>query len=339
MPKNRMKDAPYIELIGSYLSGNIDAESRRELMDWVAAHPDNQAFFDEMVQLWDISATEPAPFTTDVAAAWQKVEDRIEVKTTATPEATVIRMNWTRTILRIAAVVALTVGAYWWFNSRATLEEPTMVAQTMTDQQEEVTLPDGSTVWLNANTHFEYTDGADTRTVKLIGEAFFEVAKNPERPFVIETQHTTTRVLGTSFNIRAYPEEKTTEIIVATGLVAFQAAEKEETLQLEPGKAGVFDESTAQLALKEADVANAKAWQTKTLRFADTKMNNVREVLERYYHKTIIIENEAILDCRFSGTYDQPELQTLIEIMEFSMNLNIQVVNDTIRVSGEGCAE
>lgn len=336
-----MEDAKYLDLIGRYLSGNISAEDRQDLLDWADASATNRSFFEEMIQLWRISATETPPFTTDIGAAWDKVDARIStIALKEEPESTnarLVAMNWPRLLLRVAAVLMLALGMWWWFSKNNTSDPASLLSVQTQQQQKQVELPDGSTVWLNSETSISYFEEKNKRKVQLSGEAFFEVTKDPNRPFVIQSGEVETRVLGTSFNLRAYPEEKTVEISVETGIVEFAPVEKMEKLELEAGSSGVYKKGTAQLEENKTENANANAWKTKELHFEDVPMEKVKQILERYFNKTIVINNQAILNCKIIGEFKNPELDTILNIMEYSMNLKAKKLGDTISLSGAGC--
>ncbi|MEN0003111.1 MAG: FecR domain-containing protein [Bacteroidota bacterium] len=333
-----MEDAKYVELIGRYLSGNLDVEAYQVLMAWVEADPTNKAFFEEMEQLWRISATNAAPFTTNTEAAWQKVEQRIEGAAAKPREAKVLSLPIVRTLVRVAAMVILSLGVYWWYSQSGVEPAPSaMLVQTVGKETKVVNLPDGSVVTLNENTELEFVDRAEERQVRLTGEAYFEVAKDADRPFIIGAGATETKVLGTAFNLRAYPNETTTEIAVTEGLVSFEAIGKEAATQLRVGDAGIFDKQAEQLVTQKIDIANANAWKTKRLSFEDMEMRAVIPILERYFNAQITYSNEDILNCQYRGIFENTDLKTILKAIEFSMNFKIDQRADTIFIDGKGC--
>ncbi len=233
----------YFYLTSKYLCGEIAEAEQAELFAWVNESEVNKAVFEEMQELWSLSADIEEDFDTDVAVAWEKVAKR-----TITKDAKVIPYSWSKQLLRIAAVIFVVVGGYWLLDNWN--QKPEDIAyQTATNEKTQITLPDGSKVWLNENTKIAFTENFDPRIVNLEGEAFFDVEHLTEdRPFEIRSGNTKITVLGTSFNVRAYPEESRVEVTVESGTVAFEKTKEEDRKKgktskvlLNKGDAGVFD--------------------------------------------------------------------------------------------------
>ena len=125
------------------------------------------------------------------------------------------RLNWAWSV---AAAIAVLLVASWWIFLRERTPD-TFAISTQTNESRSITLPDESKVVLNENSTLSYHYAGDIRKVVLSGEAFFDVAKDPRHPFVIQSEDVETKVLGTSFNIRAYPDEGKVKVSVKTGRV------------------------------------------------------------------------------------------------------------------------
>ena len=336
-----MEDAKYIDLIAKYLSGNLEPIEKQDLMTWVEASEANQAYFDEMIQLWGITENYEEQFETDVSAAWQtlntklpKVEVEIEKTSKVIPLGRIIRIA--------AAVIVLSgIGLWWYSNQDAGIGEQTIMAQTLEGEQKTINLPDGSTVWLNERTTLTYSAPFTQRNVRLDGEAFFKVDRQEANPFTISSGEATTTVLGTSFNVRAYPDETAVEVTVEEGKVSFKKETKEEVKEifLAAGKSGVYNKTDKTIETIEEELVNANAWKTQVLEFPSQELATVITTLERYFGKDIAVTNDEILKCDFMmGKEENPSLDLVFQIMEFSMGYKIEKTGaDSYNIKGQGC--
>ena len=261
-----MEDAKYIDLIAKYLSGNIEPGEKQELLAWVDASDANRAYFDEMIQLWGISENYESHFEADLQTAWQSLNRKLpKAEADIENNGKVIRFPmW----LRVAASVVLLLGlGYWWYVNPAADPGRLVEIQTAEGETQNIILPDGSTVWLNENTTFSYMDKFEVRQVNLNGEAFFQVDRQEENPFIILSGEATTTVLGTSFNVRAYPDEPAVEVTVESGKVALKKnlpAEAEEII-LAAGESGVYDTQEKNVGGVEEKIITSDSWKTRMM--------------------------------------------------------------------------
>ncbi|MEK7257518.1 MAG: FecR domain-containing protein, partial [Bacteroidota bacterium] len=335
----------HTELIAKYLAGEIQPGERQFLFDWVQAQPENQQFFDEMVQVWSLTADAGAPgFEVNLEQAWQKVEAGIAeqplgigqvnggAKIVSLPERRVA--NNYRLFFRIAAVFAVLALGIWWFSKQAPAPQLVEV-QTQTNQKQEITLPDGSRVWLNENTKIAYNPTFEKRRVSLEGEAFFDVEKMAGKPFEITSGEATTTVLGTSFNVRAYPAEDKIEVTVREGKVKLAVTKQpEKTVLLEEGESGFFDKKEKAVVEVDEKIANADAWKTQRLDFNDDLLKDVFLTLERYFDVKIEAANPAILECHYSSPFEQPKLETILNVISTTLNLEVTQEGSVYKFSG-----
>lgn len=336
-----MEDATYIDLIAKYLSGDIEPKEKQELMAWVEASEANKAYFDEMIQLWGISEQyEEEPFEADVASAWNSLNQKLP-KEEAVIEKTgnVISL---RVWLRVAAAILLLLSVgYWWYGFGEQATGQLVVVQTLEGENEHITLPDSSQIWLNENTTISYNDKFETREVKLDGEAFFQVDRQEDNPFTILSGETTTTVLGTSFNVRAYPDEEAVEVTVETGKVEFKKNSEGTTkaIYLEKGNSGMYDKAAKEVKPVVAEIINADAWKTRTLEFPNQDLSQVITTLERYYGLDINVDDAGILKCNFlMGKEENPTIDLVWDIMEFTMGYEIEKTGaDSYKIKGQSC--
>jgi ferric-dicitrate binding protein FerR (iron transport regulator) len=344
-----MEDAKYLDLMAKYLSGNLTGQERAELFAWVEANADNRKFFEEMIQLWSISKEyEEEPFETDVEAAWEQVDRRLSnpgveeaPSGAAAPSAKIFRLSKGRRWFRYAALILLLVTAAAWVWIDPLGWRLTTIA-AIEGEVREITLPDGSEVWLNEETTIAYRRPFWQRHVELSGEAFFEVERLERRPFRIQSGGATTTVLGTSFNVRAYPEESVVEVTVKTGTVRLQDRDQpEEEVILNAGNAGIYLQDAEEVRKVETETENADAWKTRELNFYDTPLREVLQTLRRYYKVEIEVENETILRCPTFvwNSGPDPQLEETLAILEtYLEDGRFEKVDERAYIlRGEGC--
>lgn len=341
---NNMEATRYEALIAAYLSGNITAVEKAHLMQWVAESEPNRKFFEQMVDLWGAAAddnSEPWPTSTEVA--WHRLEEKLfPAADVLQPSHAKIRpLNYRSVWLRrlaIAASLALVLVAGWQWQQQAQASQWTTVT-TAANERKPIRLPDGTQVWLNAASSLRYQTDFEVRTLELTGEAFFDVATDSLRPFQVLSGDALVTVLGTSFNLRAYPDEPEVEVSVQEGKVALaQRATPARQIELSAGKAGRYDKPSQQLNVDDEVADNTLAWKDRRLDFENAPMTEIAEAIQRYYKVQVVLENPQLGACRFTGEYEDVSLDDLLAILSASMELQLEAIDaGQVRISGEGC--
>jgi len=302
-------------------------------MLWVNESKENQSFYDETIKLWTVSENYSEPFDTNLDNAWNQFETKLEkiepteIKTSSSSpqsEAKTISLFSFKNVLRVAAVFFLAGIGFWMLQNNGNEGQNFVTYTTSLEETREILLPDNSKVVLNENSQLAYVEKDGRRKVDLTGEAWFDVAHDKEHPFEIQSGEAETVVLGTAFNVRAYPEEAIIEVTVERGKVAFaeKANAKNKTL-LPAGTEGVFykkEKKVKQVKKVANEINNVSAWRTKTLVFDDLQMDVIIESLERYYKVNIETETPELLNCTWKGTYNDYSLEVILEILSAGLN-------------------
>ena len=333
-----MKNARAEKLIAAYLSGNTAAREEEELMAWVDENPESQKFFDNAVELWDIADQGDYPdFSKGKTKAWNRLDANLGNDKQMPVSKATIRPMYTR-ILAIAASLALLVAAGWWWQTTQVFS-----IQTLAAERTMVVLPDGTQVWLNENSLLTYKDKGRERSLVFEGEAYFDVATDSLKPFRIYSGRAITTVLGTEFNLRAYPDEAAVEVSVMEGRVALTKVTDQTTTQaklnrieLTPGQTGVFEKDKAIIKkLAEEPVQNKIAWKEQKLNFSGLTLAQVIPVIERYFDVKIVLENKTLLNCPLnSGDFDHPELKGVIDGISFPFEFETIIDGNVILLKG-----
>lgn len=236
---------------------------------------------------------------------------------------------------RIAAsvVVVCAVGIMILLN-----KDPKTITVISAGVIQEITLPDGSVATLNKNATLRYPSSfGHSREVWLDdGEAFFDVEKDPDSPFIVYAGETATRVTGTSFNVRK--STYSTEVAVLSGQVVFEAAKvKSGSLTLTKGMMGEYNTSANELKERRDFDSNDLAWKTHRLEFKDEPLESVVETLERYFQIRVETEDSTLLGCRFRGIFEEAKLDEIIQVMDYSLNVKMSSYGSAYTLSGRGC--
>ncbi|MEM8907472.1 MAG: FecR domain-containing protein, partial [Bacteroidota bacterium] len=241
----------------------------------------------------------------------------------------------------IALVAAAVVGVlFFWNNYQIAASGDWNTLATTTGEQQSVELADGTVVWLNENSQLDYplAFGAE-RKVILRGEAFFDVAKDVDHPFVIETTGAEIDVLGTSFNVRAYAQEEQVVVAVRSGKVRFQPDRSNQNWTLTAKDKFTFDLAEKKYWQEVDETNNDWSWHSQKLQFKKTKLRQVLADLERHYQLKIELVNPALYDCRnYTGTFNQAKVEDILASLQTVFDLQMEREgNRTFRLIGGQC--
>lgn len=334
------------DIIIKYLAGELSPNEKGELEQWLADNPDNQVQMDKWQRIWKDSEIEVEEFAPDVDAAWSRVSKNIDLMgsfSEALLEPRIKQVSLTTFILRIAAVLLIGSAVVWTAYEISQEVHPEVAwtsKVTGSGQRSEVHLVDGSIVYLNKNSQLDYPEsfGTDVREVRLEGEAYFEIAPNPAKPFIITAENTLTQVIGTSFNIKARPGEDRVTVSVTSGQVLFSEQTNEANqVSLSKGSQGIYSGAGLDLRREEYIDPNFMAWQTGILQFDQTPLSQAAQSLSEYYGKTFILRGENFGRCRLTSTFDNQPLTEVLEIIELVLEAQVQNQGGQIIITGSGC--
>lgn len=199
-----------------------------------------------------------------------------------------------------------------------------------------ITLPDNSKVWLNADAslRFPVRFSGDERRVELTGEAYFEVAKQPEKPFIVVASGAEVRVLGTHFNVRSYGEEETVKATLLEGKVEIGTPGNGSKTVLKPGQQATIVENSAGLKVQSVEVDPVIAWKNGLFDFQSTPLVDILKEVKRWYPDIESIEMPKLIDERFSATVSRSmPLSKLLEILEATNRVHFEVKSKVIYVT------
>ncbi|OUP12101.1 hypothetical protein B5F34_00380 [Mediterranea sp. An20] len=201
----------------------------------------------------------------------------------------------------------------------------------------ELTLSDGTHIWLNAESELSYptTFQGGEREVKLKGEAYFEVAKNPDKPFRVKTGGLDVEVLGTSFNVSAYDNEANICVTLAEGAVAVQTGKGEE-FRISPSEQLTYHRESRQSDIRTVQTQMFTSWTRGEYIFKDATLDEILTKLSHWYDFRVQYEDQRLKDKRFSCTVDRSiSLQQLLELLSYTSDVKLKRTGDQITISVE----
>ena len=239
---------------------------------------------------------------------------------------------WLR-FFRVASVAAALVAAVLLGWHIADLRKPEtfeMVAER--GQKSSLTLPDGSKVWLNSASKLTYTSDYNSkdRNIILDGEAFFDVARNENLPFIVHANGMAVQALGTKFNVKAYSDETEVTAILVEGSVKASAAGVD--LLLLPYFVASYDRSTDEMvSTYVSDREHAVPWIKNEILFSNDSLKDIASVLERMYNVTVVFENEKIADYTYTGLIRYNSLQQILELISGTSPVKYEIDGNIVR--------
>jgi ferric-dicitrate binding protein FerR (iron transport regulator) len=218
-------------------------------------------------------------------------------------------------------------------NQEASLVESTSIIKSNPKGQKSmIMLPDGSRIWLNAESTIKYEENfSDSlRVVQLTGEAFFDVVKDPLRPFIVEANDLKTTVIGTSFNVYSYPESQGATVSLLSGKLKLTST-KENTF-LEPGEQANHNQENGTLTKQKIDIETIALWKDNILVFEKEEFETVIHRLERWYGVDIVIQGQPAKQWKFTGYFENENLKNVLEVLSFGKNINFKIEGKHVRL-------
>jgi ferric-dicitrate binding protein FerR (iron transport regulator) len=327
------------DLLIKYLTGDLSAEDAEAIRLAIEADPAKKEYLEQMEKIWKLSGGIKDFQRIDTTGDWDSLRGRFGFSQQA---ATPSLINKTRSLafrmIRVAAMILLVFAAgfmIYYYTGSGALSRMDWTTLAAPDHMEEITLPDGSHVSLNAGSSLAYPAHfkGRKRTVRLDGEAFFEVAGNEDKAFIIHVSEVATaEVLGTSFNLRTDPDKKKVLLNVLTGKVAFfPKGKRRQAIVLSKDEHAEYH--NGKIRQQVSLDLNFLSWKTRTLVFENTPLPQVMEQLGRHYHREFMIRDPGIDTLALTGTYQNQEIAEVLEEMALVLGIAFKETDGMILVT------
>ncbi len=273
-------------ILTRYLRGEASPEETEQVLLWVEASEDNLAELNFLRTTYEASLYGLKPSSAP----------RLERPGTRTRARRNHRFGWAAAV---AAVAVLSFAVYLPFGTKVDSDISVQRVCSPLGQQMEVILSDGTVVWLNSNSELEFSDlgSRGVRRVSLKGEAYFEVARNERRPFIVSTPGFNVKVLGTKFNVNTYYEKQS--VVLVEGAVDVQY--EKETYSLKPGNLFYYDASNGDRAITKVDPGNYVAWTNGYLEFSSNSLEHVLSQIQSFFGASFEYDSKKAASTFLSG--------------------------------------
>lgn len=304
------------ELITKYLDGTATVEQQVKLLIWLRQKENSLAFNAEKQEWKKSKALNQLPEGSE--KSWSTIQDQLLQKS---------YNGWQKSrkrnqVFKIAAIFFFVIGlgSAAYFISNAPQSNHGFYTSVIADkgQISKVILPDSSVVWLNSGSEISYNNffAAKNRDINLTGEAYFQVTKNEDIPLIVSSGELQVKVLGTKFNVTAYPESNNIDVVLESGKVELLSSElKSFQYELKPGERGTFHRESRKLGISTVNTGKFTSWKDGIINIYDQTLEEVVKRLEIRYNQKFNYEKE-LKDYHFTFTISNESLEETINLME-----------------------
>ncbi|MCD8137978.1 MAG: FecR domain-containing protein [Parabacteroides gordonii] len=323
--------------IQSFLNGSLDAERHAALRQWIKATPENRTYFHDTVSIWKATGVMANADDFDLEKAIGKFNKETKP---------VKQIDYYRRALRMsaAAIIILLCGIsslfFLWQSERSASEVvdeyKEYVVEVPDGAKSKITFPDSSVVWLNAGSKVKYDSNfaKESRNVKLSGEGYFEVSKNKELPFVVNTGKLTVKVLGTKFNLKSYEEDSEVKVTLKEGAVKvgdFLADAAPVVLQ--PNQRFTLKKEDLTVSIDSVDASHIESWRNGAMVFDKVSLEEITKELKRLYDIPVRIENERLKKIvYYSDFQENVTIEKVLEILSSGNKFRYEVKPELVRI-------
>ena len=317
-----MEKQDYIQLFDKFLLKQASPEEVQILIQWLKSEGSFQDWMDEE---WDVASS---GMDTDLQ---QKLLGQIKQKISLEMQQAPLKRNKYRTIYlwtaRIASVIILLlltgISVYRYAMEQQKMQD--MIVSVEKGQKANVVLPDGSKVWVNSDSRLIYGSRftSKERILELEGEAYFDVRKDEEHPFVVRTRFGEVTVLGTAFNINAYNDADACYTTLVYGKVNFSTPDQN-TITLAPGEQAVA--SSRGIEKRAVDVNEYIGWAQGVYVFNNKRLGDIMKTFERWYDVHVYYEKESLRDLTYSGDLQRyGTINTFLNALELTGDIYYRI--------------
>ena len=334
------RDIKHSELLSKYLAGNLSDDEKLFVDNWKNESTDNQALFDDYTRIWTYSASNVPKLSVNVDEGWEALNRKIaeieKLSIDFNDDRRISAKRILRYAMRVAAVLVIAIGLLFVIN-RIANQAPANVAYVAAEiNTEPLILDDGSEVLLNKGAEINYpeTFSEENRAIIFCGEAFFNIAKNANKPFIIDAGEVRIEVLGTSFNLVSSPDCDKIVLYLESGKVRFSSVNPKdgtirEQLILMPGQKGVYNKASGMITKSQFENKNHMAWKTGILEFEKTPLNEVMRSIEQTY-KINVVSDKSLENLSLTARFDNETPESIFKSIQTIFGIEYEIDGDTV---------
>ncbi len=316
------------DLLGKRLARETTAEEDLAVQNWLKESPDNEQYFNDFQWVWAQTHGIKATKQVDTEGALQKLHQRMDALPALKPVRKPTQIFNLSFIMKVAAVFLVGIFIY---NQFSKPETPVVLTASVAPKTD--TLTDGSVITLNKKSALALSERYNKRErrMKLTGEAYFQVAHNTERPFVVEVQDLEVVAVGTAFNIDNNTDARYTDVMVTEGKV--KVSSPTQTVYAERGETAIYDSQTGTILLEKRGNENKIAYKTRQFRFDETPLSIVVAEISKAYQVNIIFKNKGLESCPVVVSFDNKPLEDILTVLSTTCGFTFERVGDDILLS------
>jgi len=332
-----MNTLPDNEQLARYLSGECSGEEKEAIKAWIREKPEHGRMMKLMQEAWQPSKIATPEWDTE--KLWAKVVREAGIQNAPKDEKRALPLRnriMSPRILRIAAALFLMVSlSYTYLKYQPVSGGGPALAEMLNvtvanGETASLTMADGSEVLLDAGSSFSYPESfsGKIREVSLDGEAYFKIAHNPEQPFIVHAAHAVVTVLGTEFNVSAWPGGRNITVAVSNGKVSLRSAKSKEdkSVVITRGQVSAVDEEGAIFPPRNADVTDYKGWMNRSRIYTNAPLYEIIDQVERWYDLQITLPGQYVADEKLTIQIRDETADSVLELiavltgMDYTMN-------------------
>jgi len=320
-------------LITRYLSQQTTTEENEQLTDWIASSPLNETTFYAIKTVWQESENVSRA---DSQSALNKLKLKQAAAATEKSVKRIAPSGWYAVAAAMIGIMLVFGAGYQYYFQTAATEDVQQV--TKAGQKKVFKLDDGTTVHLAPQSTLSYPTklGRSKRVVALKGEAYFEVSKNPHRPFVVHTAELDVQVLGTHFNVKSYKSNNLTTVSLLEGKVkVILGGDDEDDYLLAPGQQLSLNHLNHRIYQHQFDVAAVTGWMTNTLVFKNDRLADAAEKMEKIYGIKVVFADQATADTRLYASFENETLINVLETIKAAGNVAYKITGNKVYLTLE----
>ncbi|MEN7551619.1 FecR domain-containing protein [Rapidithrix thailandica] len=335
-----MNHKRFTELATKYLSGELSTEEIGEL-DMYLANEEYRRQFQTISSQWNIAKRNFTQHEFDIQKGKAKLYAKIR-RHDASFGAKKKTIHLNPLFWKVAASVLVLLTLAWWVWQQPAPTAPGIVwkeISTQPGQKTILSLGDGTQITLNAGSVLRYPESFQDsiRWVHLMGEAFFDVASNPDKPFIVRSGRLDTRVLGTKFNVKSYEEEEIARVSLVEGKVEVTTPSNKKVV-LNPKQEILYQKDRQDITVKEFTPLKVVGWKENTFIMENEPLKNLLPLLERNFGVEIQLTDTQLANCKITADFRGESVWTMLEVLKYTTGIEYDFLNDkTIVLNGNGC--
>ncbi len=311
--------------------GEVTEDEKREIINWIRKDVSHQKEYNRIKAQYVASQIRHKESNINLDRKYQEFQ-----KKKASSKSIFYATSGLAVILIFSFFFINKESLYKMISNHGTDNPGLVKVSTMAGDSKQVVLSDGSVVTLNAESSLIYNKSfkGNMRTVKLTGEAFFEIKKDSGKPFIVETDKLKIKVLGTTFNVKSYPDDVKIETTLATGSVEVMQ-DNIEPIVLQPAQKAIFHKRDNSVNVETAEPEIVSAWKYGKLIFHKTALKDVILDIERKYDVNIKVGSNNLLQYEFTGTFDNLTLKEALQLLETSSDIKYELKNNEVMLENK----